>query len=93
VRKPANQAVETQELLTQCLRGPQAYYDETNDTTFTEPLVRQYLADANPEAQSWRLREEWLFAIEAVKGAAASVDRARTGVGRLPPFHVQNSPA
>ena len=78
------QAIEQQELLVQCLFGTQAYTEDTHYTTFTEPLLRHYLDQADLDVGDWRLRDEWLFEVDAVRRPRSAVANASAaGDGRL----------
>lgn len=87
LKLPENQSIARQELLVQCLFGTQAYTEDCHYTTFTEPLLRHYLAEAGMEVEEWRLRDEWLFEVDARKlppkprpgeqGASSTLTRAR----------------
>ena len=67
MRRPENQTIEQQELFIQCLFGTQAYTEDCHYTTFTEPLLRHYLAQAGLVAETWGMRDEWLFEVDARK--------------------------
>ena len=87
LKLPENQSIARQELLVQCLFGTQAYTEDCHYTTFTEPLLRHYLAEAGMEVEEWRVRDEWLFEVDARKlppkprpgkqGASSTLTRAR----------------
>lgn len=67
MKLPENQTIAKQELFVQCLFGTQAYTEDCHYTTFTEPLLRHYLAEAEMEVASWEVRDTWLFEVEARK--------------------------
>jgi predicted SAM-dependent methyltransferase len=67
MKAPEHQTVEQQERFVQCLFGTQAYTEDTHYTTFTEPLLRHYLAEADLAVQTWTIRDGWLFEVDAVK--------------------------
>jgi predicted SAM-dependent methyltransferase len=67
MKLPENQSISRQELLVQCLFGTQAYTEDCHYTTFTEPLLRHYLAEADLAAETWVLRDHWLFEVDARK--------------------------
>ena len=69
--KPEHQEVAQQELFVQCLFGTQAYTEDTHFTTFTEPLLRHYLAEAKLAVKNWGIRDGWLFEVDAIKVADA----------------------
>ena len=79
LKAPENQSVEMQEKLIQCLFGTQAYSEDTHLTTFTEPLLRHYLDEAGFAVVNWRLRDEWLFEVDA--------EKVRSVVPAAPPQH------
>jgi hypothetical protein len=72
MKAPEHQPIEQQERFIQCLFGTQAYTEDTHYTTFTEPLLRHYLAEADLAVQTWTIRDGWLFEVDAVR-----VERAR----------------
>ncbi len=67
MKKPEYQEIAQQELFVQCLFGTQAYTEDTHYTTFTERLLRHYLAKARLEVSQWGLLDGWLFEVDAVK--------------------------
>jgi predicted SAM-dependent methyltransferase len=67
MKAPEHQSIEQQELFVQCLFGTQAYTEDTHYTTFTEPLLRHYLALADLVVKDWGMRDGWLFEVDAVK--------------------------
>jgi predicted SAM-dependent methyltransferase len=67
MKKPEHQNIAQQELFVQCLFGTQAYTEDTHYTTFTEPLLRHYLAEAELAPDTWGIRDEWLFEVDAVR--------------------------
>ena len=67
MKRPENQTIEQQELFIQCLFGTQAYTEDCHYTTFTEPLLRHYLAEAGLVAETWGMWDEWLFEVDARK--------------------------
>jgi hypothetical protein len=69
MKKPEHQEIAQQELFVQCLFGTQAYTEDTHFTTFTEPLLRHYLAEASLAVKSWGMRDGWLFEVDAIKVA------------------------
>lgn len=69
MKKPEHQDIAQQELFVQCLFGTQAYTEDTHYTTFTERLLRHYLAQAHLEVSEWGLLDGWLFEVDAVKVA------------------------
>jgi predicted SAM-dependent methyltransferase len=70
IGKPENQGRERQETLMQCMFGTQAYDGDYHLTSFTRPLLTEYLADAGLRVVEWRLRDEWLFEVTAEKHAS-----------------------
>jgi predicted SAM-dependent methyltransferase len=70
MKKPEHQNIAQQELFVQCLFGTQAYTEDTHYTTFTEPLLRHYLAEAQLAPGTWGMRDEWLFEVDAIRIAA-----------------------
>lgn len=72
MKRPENQSISQQELFVQCLFGTQAYTEDCHYTTFTEPLLRHYVREADMETETWGLRDGWLFEVEARKLAASS---------------------
>lgn len=70
MKKPEHQNIAQQELFVQCLFGTQAYTEDTHYTTFTEPLLRHYLAEAQLAPDTWGMRDEWLFEVDAIRIAA-----------------------
>ncbi|MGH2915575.1 MAG: hypothetical protein ACRDMX_11360 [Solirubrobacteraceae bacterium] len=83
MRAPERQSIEQQELLVQCLFGTQAYTEDTHYTTFTEPLLRHYLSEADLDVDRWSLRDGWLFEVCAVKRAAPEPVRSDGRLRRL----------
>jgi predicted SAM-dependent methyltransferase len=67
MKKPEHQNIAQQELFVQCLFGTQAYTEDTHYTTFTEPLLRHYLAEAQLKPETWGMRDEWLFEVDAIR--------------------------
>ena len=67
MKNPEHQDIAQQELFVQCLFGTQAYTEDTHYTTFTERLLRHYLAQAHLEVTKWELLHGWLFEVDAVK--------------------------
>jgi predicted SAM-dependent methyltransferase len=67
MKKPEHQNIAQQELFVQCLFGTQAYTEDTHYTTFTEPLLRHYLAEAQLAPETWGMRDEWLFEVDAIR--------------------------
>ena len=67
LQTPEYQTIPQQELMVQCLFGTQAYTEDCHYTTFTEPLLRHYLAQAGLEPIVFSLRDEWLFEVVARK--------------------------
>ena len=67
LKAPENQAVERQEMFVQCLFGTQAYTEDTHFTTFTEPILRNYLSQAALAPTTWRIYDGWLFEVDSVK--------------------------
>jgi predicted SAM-dependent methyltransferase len=67
MKAPEHQSITQQELFVQCLFGTQAYTEDTHYTTFTEPLLRHYLEEANLTVRTWGMRDGWLFEVDAVK--------------------------
>ena len=67
MKKPEHQDIAQQELFVQSLFGTQAYTEDTHYTTFTERLLRHYLAKAQLEVSQWGLLDGWLFEVDAVK--------------------------
>jgi predicted SAM-dependent methyltransferase len=65
--RPENQARERQELLMQCLFGTQAYDGDYHLTSFTRPLLMEYLTTAGLDVTRWELKDEWLFDVDATK--------------------------
>lgn len=65
-------AVEQHETLMQCLFGTQAYAGDYHLTSFTQPLLRHYLANAGLTMRRCDLRDGWLFDVEATKGQPVS---------------------
>ena len=51
MKKPEHQEIAQQELFVQCLFGTQAYTEDTHYTTFTDRLLRHYLAQAPARGQ------------------------------------------
>jgi predicted SAM-dependent methyltransferase len=76
MKLPANQTISQQELLVQCLFGTQAYTEDCHYTTFTEPLLRHYLGEANLKAETWEMRDGWLFEVDARKLASKPTPEA-----------------
>jgi predicted SAM-dependent methyltransferase len=70
LRRPENQSIAQQELFVQCLFGTQAYTEDCHYTTFTEPLLRHYLAEADLRPEQWSIRDGWLFEVDAVRVAS-----------------------
>jgi hypothetical protein len=89
MKKPEHQEIAQQELFVQCLFGTQAYTEDTHFTTFTEPLLRHYLAQAGMAVSSWGIRDGWLFEVDAIKVAEIpapeppATDRPRSELRRL----------
>jgi predicted SAM-dependent methyltransferase len=67
MKLPENQTIERQELFVQCLFGTQAYTEDCHYTTFTELLLRHYLCEAGMVAETWGMRDGWLFEVDARK--------------------------
>lgn len=65
LKAPEHSSIEQQELLVQCMFGTQAYTEDTHYTTFTEPLLRHYLAQADLAVEAWGMRDGWLFEVDA----------------------------
>ena len=82
MKLPENQTISQQELFVQCLFGTQAYTEDCHYTTFTEPLLRHYLAEANMEAETWGMRDGWLFELGARKVATKPTPAAAKQVRR-----------
>jgi len=82
MKLPENQTISQQELFVQCLFGTQAYTEDCHYTTFTEPLLRHYLAEANMEAETWGMRDGWLFEVGARKVASKPTPAAAKQVRR-----------
>ena len=82
MKLPENQTISQQELFVQCLFGTQAYTEDCHYTTFTEPLLRHYLAEANLEAETWGMRDGWLFEVGARKVATKPTPAAAKQVRR-----------
>jgi hypothetical protein len=68
--RPENQARARQELLMQSLFGTQAYDGDYHLTSFTRPLLTDYLTTAGLRVTRWELKDEWLFDVDAAKPAA-----------------------
>ena len=85
LRAPENQSIERQETLIQCLFGTQAYTEDTHFITFTEPLLRHYLAEAGFGVVSWSLRDMWLFEVDARRTRAADDEEASANRGEAQP--------
>jgi predicted SAM-dependent methyltransferase len=84
MKAPEHQPVEQQERFIQCLFGTQAYSEDTHYTTFTEPLLRNYLGQADLEVTTWGLRDGWLFEVDAIKVGRPPADPpARSSIGNL----------
>jgi predicted SAM-dependent methyltransferase len=77
MKSPEHQSIEQQELFIQCLFGTQAYTEDTHYTTFTEPLLRHYLALADLAVKEWGMRDRWLFEIDALKVEGPIAEPAR----------------
>ena len=71
-RRPENLVPERQQLMMQCLFGTQAYTGDTHFTSFTRPLLEFQLREEGFEVSDWRLRDEWLFEVEARKVGPSS---------------------
>jgi hypothetical protein len=76
MKLPENQTISQQELFVQCLFGTQAYTEHCHYTTFTDPLLRHYLGEANLEAETWSTRDGWLFEVDARKLASKQTPEA-----------------
>lgn len=74
LKRPENQTISQQEMLVQCLFGTQAYTEDCHYTTFTEPLLRHYLAQADLQPDTWSMRDGWLFEVDAVKTEPGTAD-------------------
>jgi predicted SAM-dependent methyltransferase len=64
---PEKADIENQKNLVQCLFGTQAYTGDWHLTSFTEPLVRHYLAEAGFIIVRLGSRDHWLFDVTAKK--------------------------
>ena len=82
MKRPENQTIEQQELLIQCLFGTQAYTEDCHYTTFTEPVLRHYLAQAGLVVETWGMRDEWLFEVDARKLPPPARPDTRNGARR-----------
>jgi predicted SAM-dependent methyltransferase len=82
MKLPENQTIAQQELFVQCLFGTQAYTEDCHYTTFTEPLLRHYLAEAGMAPDVWGMRDGWLFEVDARKLAPPARDGATEGAER-----------
>ena len=69
LRQPAHQTPEMHEELMQALFGSQAYTGDFHYTSFTEVLLRHYLAEAGFRVTSLTLALGWLFDVVAEKVA------------------------
>jgi predicted SAM-dependent methyltransferase len=79
LQEPERQTIEAQETLVQCLFGTQAYTEDCHYTTFTEPLLRHYLAESGLTVADWSIRDGWLFVVDAVKPPAQTPRPAADG--------------
>jgi predicted SAM-dependent methyltransferase len=67
-----NAGIENQKHLVQCLFGTQAYTGDWHLTSFTEPLVRHYLAEAGFDIVKLGSRDHWLFEVIAKKSRSVA---------------------
>jgi len=67
LRRPENQSAEQQEKLVQCLFGTQGYAEDYHRTTFTELLLREYLARTGFRVRRLQVQHVWLFEVVAEK--------------------------